>query len=61
MAALVGTFLRGRSRDKALTLTGVQTFAAVVSAFARTLAFAAIAANALDAGLARATRRILRE
>jgi len=52
MATLVGAFLRGCSRDEALTLTGIQPLAAVVSAFARTLTFAAIAADALDAGLA---------
>ena len=61
MAALVGTFLRGRSVDETLALTGIQPLAAVVSAFAGTLAFAAVAAYALDAGLARTARRILCE
>jgi hypothetical protein len=61
MAAFVSTFLSGRSVDKALALTGIQPLAAVVSAFAGTLAFAAVAAYALDSGLARAARRILRE
>jgi hypothetical protein len=44
MAALVSTFLRGRSVDEALALTGIQPLAAVVSALASTLAFAAVAA-----------------
>src|SRR5277367_1672749 len=47
MATLVSTFLRGRSVDEALALTGVQPLAAVVYAF--------------DVGLHRAARRILCE
>jgi len=61
MAALVSTFLRGRSVDEALALTGIQPLAAVVSALAGTLAFATIAAYALHIGLARVPGRVLRE
>ena len=56
MAALVSTFLRGRSVDEALALTGVKPLAAVVSAFARALPLAAVPAYAFDGGLHRAAR-----
>lgn len=61
MAALISTFLRGRSVDEALALTGVKPLAAVVSAFARALPFAAVPTYAFDCGLHRAARRILCE
>jgi hypothetical protein len=61
MAALVSTFLRGRSVDEALALTGVKPLAAMVSAFARALPFAAVPTYAFDGGLHRAARRILCE
>ena len=52
MSALLRTFVGARSHDVAFALACVLALAAIARAFARTLAFAAIAANAFDLGLA---------